>query len=84
MSDPPEGYKPDDLLSVPELAKALGMPQTRVWLFAKRHELPRYRTEQRGKTTLFRFEDAWRAYTAPIPKPAPARARDRDAGKVAA
>ena len=82
MSDPPEGYKPDDLLSAAELGKALGMATPRVWVFARDHALPRYRTAQRGKTTLFRWEDAWRAYTTP--KPVTARERDRDGGKVAA
>ena len=81
-SDPAAGRRPDDLLSVAELAEALGTSQTYIWLFAKRYNLPRYRLPARGKTTLFRWDDAWRAYNTP--QPVEARRRRRDEGKAAA
>ena len=81
MTDATREHKPDDLLSVPELARALGMSETSVWLFAKEHDLPRFRVRARGKTTLFRWEDAWAAYNAP--RPVPARGA-RSKGKAAA
>ena len=81
MSDATK-YQPDDLLSAAEIAEALGMGTSRVWGFARDHALPRYRVRARGKTTLFRWEDVWRAYNTPVP--VPARERDRDGGKVAA
>lgn len=59
-------YQADDLVSVPELAQALEMGESTVWLFAKRQKLQRYRTPARGKTTLFRWQDVVDAYLRPV------------------
>ena len=61
-----EAHKPEALVSVPEIAEALNMGESTVWLFAKRHGLQRYRTPARGKTTLFRWGDVTEAYTRPV------------------
>jgi hypothetical protein len=61
-----DAYDDEALVSVAEVSKALDMGESTVWLFAKRHSLPRYRTTARGKTTLFRWHDVTDAYQKPI------------------
>ncbi len=58
--------KPDDLLSVREIAEELGIGESTAWLLIRRHNLTRYRMPARGKTTLIRREDVERAYRTPI------------------
>ncbi len=61
-----DAHAETDLVSVTEIAEALDMGESTVWLFVKRQGLPRYRTAARGKTTLFRWFDVTTAYMAPI------------------
>jgi hypothetical protein len=61
-----DAHEETDLVSVAEIADALDMGESTVWLFVKRQGLPRYRTAARGKTTLFRWLDVTTAYTAPV------------------
>lgn len=74
-----DAHDAEALVSVPEIAEALSMGQSTVWLFAKRHSLPRYRTAARGKTTLFRWRDVVEAYNRPILADSPS-----ETGKAAA
>jgi hypothetical protein len=61
-----EAHESAALVSVPEVAEALEMGESTVWLFAKRHNLPRYRIAARGKTTLFKWQDVTDAYMRPV------------------
>ena len=61
-----DAYADDELVSVTEIADALDMGESTVWLFVKRQSLPRYRTAARGKTTLFKWIDVTTAYTTPV------------------
>ena len=61
-----DAHDEEALVSVAEIAEALVMGESTVWLFAKRHNLPRYRVPARGKTTLFRWGDVTAAYTKPV------------------
>ena len=60
-------HEPDELLSVEEAAAALGRKASTVWILAREHTLPRYRTAARGKTTLLRWGDVLDAYNMPRP-----------------
>ena len=62
---PPE-FATEDLVSVAQIGDALDMGESTVWLFVKRHSLPRYRVPARGKTTLFRWGDVAEAYHRPV------------------
>lgn len=62
-----EAHGAEELVSVQEIAAALDMGESTVWLLAKRHTLPRYRIAARGKTTLFKWRDVVGAYTRPMP-----------------
>lgn len=75
-----EAFDAEALVSVPEIADALDMGQSTVWLFAKRHNLPRYRTSERGRTTLFLWSDVIAAYRRPMP----AERQRTETGKAAA
>jgi len=55
----------DDLLTVQELGEELGLAESTVWVFVKRHNLPRFRVPAKGKVTLIRRSDALRAWNAP-------------------
>lgn len=79
----PEAFSSDALVSAAEIAEALDMGLSTVWLFAKRHSLPRYRTSERGRTTLFRWSDVIDAYRRPMPAESPRRA-EPETGKAAA
>jgi hypothetical protein len=56
---------PEDLVSVAEVAETLGIGESTVWLFVRRHNLPRYRVPARGKTTLFKWGNVLEAYHTP-------------------
>jgi len=61
-----DAHSEEALVSVAEIVEALEMGESTVWLFAKRHGLPRYRIAARGKTTLFRWGDVTAAYMKPV------------------
>ena len=67
MTTPRTTPKPDDLLSVAELARAVDRSEPTIWTFLKRHDLPRFKVPARGKTTLVRWGDFHAAWTAPQP-----------------
>jgi len=71
----------EDLVSVTEVAGALGIGESTVWLFVRRHNLPRYRVPARGKTTLLKWGNVLEAYHTP--RAVAPRERD-DAKKAAA
>jgi len=66
-----DAYTADALVSAAEIAEAMEMGLSTVWLFAKRHTLPRYRTSERGRTTLFLWSDVIAAYRRPMPAEKP-------------
>jgi len=61
-----DAHDKETLVSVAEIVEAMDMGESTVWLFAKRHNLPRYRIAARGKTTLFRWGDVTAAYMKPV------------------
>jgi predicted DNA-binding transcriptional regulator AlpA len=65
--DETTGPAPDTLLSVEEVAAALGRSKAWTWAFVRDNDLPRYKTPARGKTTLLKWRDVWRAFHAPRP-----------------
>lgn len=58
---------PEQLLDVTEIADEFGMGESTVWLFLKRHDLPRFRVPARPRKTLVRRGDVERALTTPVP-----------------
>lgn len=63
--------KPDELLTVEEVAVEIKRGTATVWNLARDHDLPRYKLPARGKTTFFRWGDVQQALNTPIPKPTP-------------
>lgn len=61
-------HKPDDLLSMDEVAEAIGRKRATVYNLARDHNLQRYRMPARGKTTFLRWGDVQAAMATPIPR----------------
>jgi hypothetical protein len=58
---------PDELLTVDRLAEEYGLGRSTVWLYLRRHRVPRFRTAATGKSTLVRRADWEQALHAPVP-----------------
>jgi hypothetical protein len=67
----------DDLLTVDQLAAAYDLGRSTVWLYLRRHQVPRFRTAATGKTTLVRRGDWEQALHTPVPVTRPVR-KDAD------
>jgi hypothetical protein len=61
-----DAHQSDDLVTVEQIGEALGLSESGVWKFAKRHELKRFRVPARGRWTLYRWGDVVTAYTQPV------------------
>lgn len=59
-------HKPDDLMTVKEIAAAIGRERATVFNLARDHNLPRYRLPARGRTTFLRWGDVQVAMATPI------------------
>jgi hypothetical protein len=57
----------DELLMVDQLAEEYGLGRSTVWLYLRRHQVPRFRTAATGKTTLVRRGDWEQAMHTPVP-----------------
>ena len=57
----------DELVTVDQLAKEYGLGRSTVWLYMRRHQVPRFRTAATGKATLVRRGDWERALHTPVP-----------------
>jgi hypothetical protein len=57
----------DELLTVDQLAEEYELGRSTVWLYLRRHQVPRFRTAATGKTTLVRRGDWERAMHTPVP-----------------
>jgi hypothetical protein len=67
----------DDLLTVDQLAAEYDLGRSTVWLYLRRHQVPRFRTAATGKTTLVRRGDWEQALHTPVPVTRPVR-KDAD------
>jgi hypothetical protein len=69
----------EDLLSVDQLAADYNLGRSTVWLYLRRHQVPRFRTAATGKTTLVRWGDWEQALHSPVPVTRPVRQDAEDA-----
>ena len=77
MAQTEEG-RADELLSVDQLAEEYGLGRSTVWLYLRRHQVPRFRTAATGKTTLVRRGDWEQAMHTPMPVARPTHRRHDD------
>ena len=73
MATKPGGH-PTDLMPIADIAREFGMGESTIWLYVRRHDLPRYRMPIHGKKTLISRSDFERLASTPVQIPSTKKA----------